>query len=108
MFTLALMLAALLPQDGSSDQIQRAFKPAPNGVQRCLRGLPPGSRLEARITCEVNSAAGPSACAFDPETLTREQRYAVECYSRGYRFTYRDGRPATGRTITQNVTIVIP
>lgn len=97
----AMVLALQSPQtqtDTEGRALVRTFRNPINGTARCLRNLPEGRRFAVPITCRVNSIGGPTQCMFEPET-SREERYAAECVSRGYRFNWEDGSPATGARV---------
>jgi hypothetical protein len=109
--SLALQAQTRAPAQEPAEDAQtivRTFRPPPNGVMRCMRRLPGGTVIDTQMTCRVNSVAGPTACTFDPDDLTREERYAAVCYSRGYMFRYPNGRPATGRMVSYRMTISVP
>jgi hypothetical protein len=108
----ALFLAAMAPQDATAPQeefytdqhqrVIRTYEHPVRGTSRCLRDLPRARQVTVPITCKVNSIGGPTQCVFD-DSATREQRYATECVSRGYRFHWPDGTPATGAQVTFRV-----
>lgn len=106
----ALVLALQSPQaqtDTEGRALVRTYRNPPNGIARCLRNLPEARRYAVPITCRVNSIGGPTQCVFEPEA-SREERYAAECVSRGYRFNREDGRPATGATVRFSVRMLVP
>ncbi len=110
MFGWLALLLLWAPQEQAAQPavqptIVRTFEPTTRGAGRCLRNLT--RSVSARITCRVNTIANPTSCTFEPETLSREERYAVECYSRAYEFRYQDGRPATGETVSFTVRLHI-
>ncbi|WP_168044691.1 hypothetical protein [Brevundimonas alba] len=96
------LLAAMLGQDSAANPegrtIVRTFDQPSRGISRCLRDLPRGRDFAVPVSCEVNSIGGPTRCEFEPDT-SRELRYAAECASRGYKFRWEDGRPATGERV---------
>ncbi len=111
MIVLAATLLALMGPQAQTDtegrHLTRTYRQPVRGIGRCLRDLPEARRVSVPITCRVNSIGGPTACVFEPDT-SREQRYAAECVSRGYRFHWADNRPATGATVRFTIHLITP